>query len=244
MAKKICINCGKELGAFTGKVNISDGTICTNCLNTAGIGQLENPATYSTNDVKAVIATRTPLIQTFAPTKKIGSYLQIDDAHKAFKAGNSVFEFSNLLNFELLEDDETITKGGLGRAVAGGFLFGGVGAIVGGVTGGKKSKGVCNSMRLKITLRNCHCSMVYIPFIMNETKTKSFVYKAAQSSAQECLSALQIIADSCQSEVATQTVNQANASAADEIIKFKQLLDAGVITQDEFDAKKQQLLGL
>lgn len=244
MAKKICVNCGKELVAFTGKVNINDGTVCTNCLNTAGVGQLESPATYSTNDVKALITSRTPLIQTFSPTRKIGSYMQIDDNHKAFKAGGSIFEFSNLLSFELLEDGATITKGGLGRAVAGGLLIGGVGAIVGGVTGGKKSKGICNSMCLKITLRNSHCSMVYIPFIMTETKTKSFVYKAAQSSAQECLSALQIIADSFQSEVAAQTVNQSSASAADEILKFKQLLDAGVITQDEFDAKKRELLGL
>ncbi|ALC87392.1 hypothetical protein AM499_17405 [Bacillus sp. FJAT-22090] len=33
-------------------------------------------------------------------------------------------------------------------------------------------------------------------------------------------------------------------SAADELIKFKNLLDAGVLTQDEFDAKKKQLLEL
>ena len=33
-------------------------------------------------------------------------------------------------------------------------------------------------------------------------------------------------------------------SAADELLKFKQLLDMGVITQEEFDAKKKQLLGL
>lgn len=33
-------------------------------------------------------------------------------------------------------------------------------------------------------------------------------------------------------------------SAADEILKFKGLLDAGIITQEEFDAKKKQLLGL
>ena len=33
-------------------------------------------------------------------------------------------------------------------------------------------------------------------------------------------------------------------SAADEIKKFKELLDMGVITQEEFDAKKKQLLGL
>jgi predicted Zn-dependent peptidase len=34
------------------------------------------------------------------------------------------------------------------------------------------------------------------------------------------------------------------ASNADELKKFKELLDAGVITQEEFDAKKKQLLGL
>lgn len=33
-------------------------------------------------------------------------------------------------------------------------------------------------------------------------------------------------------------------SAADELKKFKDLLDSGVITQEEFDAKKKQLLGL
>lgn len=33
-------------------------------------------------------------------------------------------------------------------------------------------------------------------------------------------------------------------SAADEIIKLKQLLDMGVITSEEFNAKKKQLLGL
>ena len=33
-------------------------------------------------------------------------------------------------------------------------------------------------------------------------------------------------------------------SNADELKKFKELLDAGIITQEEFDAKKKQLLGL
>ena len=39
------------------------------------------------------------------------------------------------------------------------------------------------------------------------------------------------------------TVVQA-LSSADELKKFKDLLDAGIITQEEFDAKKKQLLGL
>ena len=38
--------------------------------------------------------------------------------------------------------------------------------------------------------------------------------------------------------------NVVQNSNADELKKFKDLLDAGVITQEEFDAKKNQILGL
>lgn len=38
--------------------------------------------------------------------------------------------------------------------------------------------------------------------------------------------------------------NQPAYSAADELLKWKELLDKGAITQEEFDAKKKQLLGL
>ena len=37
---------------------------------------------------------------------------------------------------------------------------------------------------------------------------------------------------------------QSTVSAADELKKFKELLDMGAITQEEFDAKKKELLGL
>lgn len=33
-------------------------------------------------------------------------------------------------------------------------------------------------------------------------------------------------------------------SEADEILKYKQLLDDGAITQEEYEAKKKQLLGI
>jgi predicted Zn-dependent peptidase len=39
--------------------------------------------------------------------------------------------------------------------------------------------------------------------------------------------------------------NSTNAlSSAEELKKFKELLDLGIITQEEFDAKKKQLLGI
>ncbi len=40
------------------------------------------------------------------------------------------------------------------------------------------------------------------------------------------------------------TAQSTAVSAADEIIKMKELLDAGILTQDEFEAKKKQLLGI
>lgn len=40
----------------------------------------------------------------------------------------------------------------------------------------------------------------------------------------------------------TQVVN--NSSEADELIKYKQLLDMGALTQEEFDTKKNEILGL
>lgn len=38
--------------------------------------------------------------------------------------------------------------------------------------------------------------------------------------------------------------SNAGQSAADELKKYKELLDSGTITQEEFDAKKMQIFGL
>lgn len=40
------------------------------------------------------------------------------------------------------------------------------------------------------------------------------------------------------------TKQKSSQSAADELKKFKELLDMGIITQEEFEAKKKQLLNL
>ena len=47
-----------------------------------------------------------------------------------------------------------------------------------------------------------------------------------------------------ESDQAAAQQSSQQTSAADEIKKFKELLDMGAITQEEFGAKKKQLLGL
>ena len=54
-----------------------------------------------------------------------------------------------------------------------------------------------------------------------------------------------LLIDRQQKPVAATTIKQEiPQSNAEELRKYKELLDLGVITQDEFDAKKKQLLGL
>lgn len=187
-------------------------------------------------------------IEGFNPTKILGKF-QIDDTNKTWLIDNrnilnktmpKIYNYSDILDYELLEDGESIASGGLGRALVGGVLFGGVGAIVGGVTGNKKSKSICNSLRIKITTNDINNPVVYADFLNTSTKKDSIIYKTWFDLAQKCLSTLQVITNGNQEEVKEKPVE----SSADEILKFKNLLDQGIITQEEFEAKKKQLLGL
>lgn len=153
---------------------------------------------------------------------------------------STVYNYSDIVDFELLEDGESISSGGLGRALVGGAVFGGVGAIVGGVTGKKKTTGVCSSLKLKITLNNINHPVVYVNFIEAATKKDGLVYKNVYKLAHECLAVLEVICNQ-QQPVAEAPIQQ-NSSIADEILKYKNLLDMGAITQAEFDAKKSELL--
>lgn len=50
--------------------------------------------------------------------------------------------------------------------------------------------------------------------------------------------------ESVQDEQNNQSPLTSESSGADEILKFKELMESGVITEEEFEAKKKQILGL
>ena len=150
-----------------------------------------------------------------------------------------IFRFDEIIDYELSEDGETVSKGGIGSAIAGGMLFGDVGAVVGGVTGKKKTKTVIDSMKLRVSLRNQYRTSLSIEFVKPglTCKTGSMIYNDCKRAAEEVMALFDRMC-----AISTTAVEPSNG--ADEILKFKQLLDCGAITQEEYDAKKKQILGL
>ena len=190
----------------------------------------------------------------FDITQNIDNYLYLDEKRKkiCLPMGlmkkkidpDRIFNYDDILNYELLEDGNSVSKGGVGRAIVGGALFGDVGAIVGGSTG-HKQKQTCTKLQIKITTNNIEHPAEYINFIIAEIRKDNMIYKNAYSSAQKVLSALDIICNpksSASKEKKAET--SSNKSTAEQIKEFKELLDSGAITEEEFEAKKKQLLDL
>ncbi|SYW16240.1 SHOCT domain-containing protein [Oenococcus oeni] len=149
-----------------------------------------------------------------------------------------VYPYKEIVGYKPIINGKSIKKHhGVTRAIVGGALLGGAGAIVGAVTGGKQY-GAVNKLAISIFFKDN--KQFEINFLNSETKTDSFTYKTFQES-------FNLLANKLESII---SINNANLSSsktisyADEISKFKALLDEGTITQEEFDAKKKQILGL
>lgn len=189
----------------------------------------------------------------FTPTKSVGTYFGVDEANHLWAVSNALVggfkksvphSYDDILDFELLEDGESVIKGGLGSAAVGGFLFGGLGAIVGGATGKRKTKGKCTSLMIKITLNDMGHPTEYIKLVTSPTSKSGLIYKTAYQNAQEIISLLQVVMN--QRDTARDPVPQPEntTSIGSDLRELKALLDEGIITQTEFDLKKKQILGL
>ena len=255
--KATCINCEKEVGL--NRFKTAEGWVCPNCFKLCGYNMATPIKTKTLTDIRAAIVKeeiQKERLANFKSTKKVGSSIEFDEVNRQWlipdglfggKKNPRVYSYDDIIEYELLEDGDTITKGGLGSAVVGGILLGGVGAIVGGVTGGRKSRSIINSLKIKITINDFQNPTEYINLINTKTKSNSLIYKANYEIAQQILSIFALVQkqkDNQEKELSFEESQSTALSPADEILKFKSLFDNGIITQDEFEAKKKQLLNL
>ena len=157
---------------------------------------------------------------------------------KSFTANRNsqtVFKYNELLGYTPIFVGGKIKKHhGITRAIVGGALAGPIGALVGAGTGGKEFESV---KRLGLTLNLTDNRFVTILLISSETKLDSLSGKVSTNSYNKLTGKFDQI-------LIINSKDSSTVPSADEIRKYKELVDEGIITQEEFNAKKKELLGL
>jgi len=183
-----------------------------------------------------------------------------------------LFHASQIIDIEIDVDEETKTKGGVGGAIVGGLVGGSTGAVIGSAATSGKTKNTVLGIDLIINTKDFRNPRHAIPlykgnFFFNrppsyrkaDAEAKAAGRKVGLFSADPLMvvyshgnapvDRINELSSAIHQLIAAHTDQQAKQAAvpglsvADELLKFKQLLDAGVLTQEEFDAQKRQLMG-
>ena len=125
---------------------------------------------------------------------------------------NRTIPFNDIVECSILENGATVQSGGVGRAIVGGALAGGVGAIVGATTRGTKA--VLSSLSIRIVTKDINNALCEIPIVKTETKRDSDEAKNAIKCAQKIYATVISIIDSVNNspQTSTQTLTRQPSS--------------------------------
>ncbi|MEO1770277.1 SHOCT domain-containing protein [Candidatus Enterococcus ferrettii] len=257
---KICAICNKPIGALGVKYTTSDDhKVCWKCIREAGYGVnasfldiKKETLDYVKNhkETKALKKQEAQeLVSSFVATRTIANAIDIDETKgnfrlKGFMNMANVYSLTSVNGYELVENGNSITSGGLGRAAVGAVAFGGVGAIVGAVTGRKKENKIVKELTVKLNISDLDNPVLYIKLIDKPIKSSSKNYQQAIQRADQIIASLDALVPKNSNGANEAALNISAPSAADEIRKFKELLDEGIITEEDFETKKKELMNL
>lgn len=254
----ICEVCGFKLGFRPKDNKCINGYVCDSCyfksklripLDKVSIREVvkgienQNKIDTSENTTLSPVTSYKPA--TVNQTSSVGKHIFLNETLKTFtiQGMSEPCSFDKLISFELVEDNDVVTKskGNITRAVTGGILFGGVGAVIGATTAKQLSTTLIHKMYINVFVNDKNKNYKII-LIRDTTKKDSFIYRINRELADNILAHLNSIISSNESQSSKSVEN--NTSVADEILKYKSLLEIGAITEDEYNQKKKQLLEL
>ena len=199
-------------------------------------------------------------------TQRIGTYpnesrIIIDEEKNKFstigysqgeKIPTKIYDYKDLLEVEILEDGDTTTKTSrgsqLGGMLIGGLALGGVGAVIGGLSGKKKQIDTVRQIDLKLIINDMKSPIFVLNVFKFDTgigfEKTSATYIKHKKQAQKWYGLLKVIikkADEMDNDKNI-TTSTDKMSIADEIIKLKNLKDEGILSKKEFEEQKNKLL--
>ena len=115
--------------------------------------------------------------------------LSINETDKLIKLNHKIYNFSDIIDCEIIEDGSSVIKSSLIGTAAKGLTFG----LAGYLTSSKKEKKFCNKLEVKITINDFKNPYICFKYITKKTKKDSKDYEHAFDEAQKCLSAIKIV---------------------------------------------------
>lgn len=179
--------------------------------------------------------------------------LEILGFNKGILLPKNALPYSEIVDYEIHQNGSSVSRGSinLARGAGMGLATGGLGLIVGLATGGKKkTKEVSEKIEIFIKTNDPNNPTYTLVTSAKKLKTDSKQYQQDYKDTQDIAATLdRIIKLNEERGLIDQNEQQeGNAESSvdplEEIAKLKKLLDMDAITQDEFDAKKKQLLDL
>ena len=181
------------------------------------------------------------------------SKLLIDYQNKQFiykkgKTFSKTYKFSDLINYEVYENGHSKVKGRAGSALIGGAFFG-LGGLIVGSSMSRNINEKCNQLKLIIRLNDFDCPQIMITYVDNVDWDKnSWTYRNMKENLQSVCSMLEFMLNEKTLEQSS-TVKQVEKtseqkSQKEQLQELKEMLDDGLITQEDFEQKKKQILGL
>ena len=146
----------------------------------------------------------------------------------------------NKLNISPPCDKQVINNDMLKNTASGKYIAGGVGSLIGALSSLNNGEYISN-LQIKLNLNNFDKPCVYVNYITRNTKTNSEMAKDLIKMCDEDLAKLEIITK--KEENNTPQENNTN-DPIEEVKRLKELLDMGILFQEEFDKKKKELLNL
>ena len=185
-----------------------------------------------------------PIFQKEA-TAKFGPYIFNDNKQqilrkKSFLSDPQFINYSDIISYRINQQGHNETKKhGITRAIVGGAIAGGVGAIVGATTGGKTTDYI-DHLGIIVNLKDGNNFEIVFIRKIEEIKSNTLSARDATSRANSLISILDAIIANNQSSSsqATNTWDQ----KAEQLKKYKQLLDDNAISQKEYDDIKAEIL--
>lgn len=169
-------------------------------------------------------------------------------------AGNSspvIYRFSELIAWDVSENGNTVVSSNAGAALGAGLLFGTVGAVAASA-GSREIQKSCTSLAIELTLNDPETARRTLPVIRSETPCDSYEYQHAIDLVKNITAELAYIKANAEKPKQPQppkieSPQPSESSEPDiyaQIEKLHALKEKGIITEQEFQKKKESLLGI